>query len=93
MGKSQEEECNVRTTKGDSAQHSHKTVENPAKQICFAFWSKELGISDLGCTRTECKRVHKEAQNWSKSFVLGQIAGIEGNGDLTKAIENSSKFV
>ena len=35
------------------AKQNGKTVENPTKQICFAFLGKELGISDVGCTRVD----------------------------------------
>ena len=93
MGKNREEECNVRTVKGSSPiKHDVTSVENPSKQICFAFLSKEMGISDSGCTRADCKRVHKEALSWNKTFVLGQLTGLEGYADLTQAVQTSNKF-
>ena len=69
-----------------------------ARQNKFvAFLRKELGISEeSGCTRLDCKRVHKEALNWSKSFVLGQLIqliGLEGHGELTQAIHSIDKFL
>jgi hypothetical protein len=95
LANNKEEEHNSSKSLKDDllAKQSGKTVENPTKQICFAFLGKELGISDTGCTRVDCKRAHQDVFHWTKPFVIGQLMGMDGHGDLIQAVQSSKKFV
>jgi hypothetical protein len=53
-----EEEQNSKKNVKEERLSKKKTVENPAKQICFAFLGKEIGMSDFGCVREDCKSAH-----------------------------------
>ena len=66
--------------------------EESKKEICLKFLRKELLVHTVGCTKPNCGRAHQEVFTWSKGYVLGQLAGIEGSEELMEAVRNEQRF-